>query len=630
MEHTVREIFSVDGLLSQALPEFRQREGQLTFALAVENALYDRHNLVVEAEPGSGKTLAYLLPLLVSGRKALIAVASRLLMQQIISRDLPIAIRALQSKTVVGQLHGRRQYLCPYLAERRSQSREHRSVAVILQAVLRWWREGGSGRLFEYPQALEGSLVDLLSSRTTECQAELCPEFARCPLMRDRKQARDADVLVTNHHLLYSDLSLREEGYSDLLPQMETIVVDEAHRITDIAVSASGRNLSMSKLRQWLRRCQQCLAREVPDLVSVRQYLDRFEPALTHFEQHFAGEFAAVDRDTQWQAIAQLEQGLIRLQALLRAADDRHHTLREIGKNLLQWRLGLSAMNELRERTDNSLVWWRRWQGELVLHANPVLPWSCLSALPASNEANWILTSATLSINGDFSHYVEQTGLSVEQCVLVSPEFDRSVRGRIMLVDDIVEPGDEAFSEQLVERCAPILEAPIRSLFLCSSHAAVKQFAALLRDRVPRLFVQGERPDAELLQDFIASDAGVLLGTGRFWEGMDIPLARLQCVIIDKLPFAAPGDTLQRIKQWDCQRRNKSYFSDLALPQALIRLRQGVGRLVRNEDCEGGIVIGDTRLLRRDYGPQFLAALPTMPRVGSAEAMVEFLQSEFE
>ncbi|HUX72879.1 MAG TPA: ATP-dependent DNA helicase [Steroidobacteraceae bacterium] len=640
MNSEFAELFGADGPLARALPGYSFRPEQAAMAQAVARALAQQDALLVEAGTGTGKTLAYLAPVLLSGRSAIISTGTRTLQDQLFRRDLPMLAQALGMPVNVALLKGRTNYLCRHRLQLATQQGsllgEERGAARILAHVERWAAATKSGDLAELADLPEQSpLRGRITSTRDNCLGQECPQLARCHVLEARRTAQAADVVIVNHHLLLADLALKDEGYGDLLPGADAIVLDEAHQVPDIAAQFFGRT--------WPARQAQILAR---DAAAEMQAAGVQAPLLAAALDELGAHVDAMRRSLgggaarrQWAELP--EEFFERMAALEEALGAVGTRLEELGAGAgtancaRRARAAASALAALRAASDESGV--RMVEAgafDLVLQFTPFEIAARLRECIEARPCAWVFTSATLAIGGDFSHFAARIGLPEARTLHIDSPFDYRDQARIFLPPRMPDPQSPAYGEAFIEACAPLLEAGGgRAFLLYTSYRGLAEGVAALRRRFPDppfpVLVQGQAPREILLTRFRQLGNAVLLATGSFWEGVDVKGQALSIVAIDKLPFASPDDPLLAARLEGIRRRGGNAFMEYQLPQAVLALKQGVGRLIRDFDDFGVIVIGDPRVATKSYGRLFLAALPPAPLIADAAAGARFLAERF-
>ena len=618
---------------AERLPGFRPRESQLRMAQAVTDAIDSAGTLVVEAETGTGKTLAYLLPALMSEGPTLVSTGTKSLQDQLFLKDLPLVMKVLGVQRRVVLLKGRSNYLCPYHLEvNLSDLPAHAGGEVRhqLAIVSRWAERTNSGDLAELKELPEDAPVwPYVSSTRDNCLGQDCPKYADCPLMQARKQALEADLVVINHHLFFADAALREGGIASILPNVRTVIFDEAHQLPEIAADFFGKHLGARQLRELARDAMSqsgVLALSVkPATDALKKATDDLQLALgpegTRDPWERVRELPAVKS-----ALADTADALAELEALL---EPHAKANREIESCLDRCREQGALLAYIGKGKDAEQVFWFEvFSRTFILHATPLSVARAFGQHRAQFPCAWVFTSATLSVAGDFHHYLERLGLADAKTLALPSPFDFRHQSLLYVPDGLPEPNAFSYTDELVAQMLPVIEAAGgRTFFLFTSHRALKRAAELLDGKIPYpLLVQNSVSRRQLLEDFRQLGNAVLLGTSSFWEGIDVRGEALSCVIIDKLPFASPGDPVMAARIERSRADGGNPFFELQLPAAIIALRQGVGRLIRDVDDTGLLVLADPRVVSKGYGRQVLDSLPPMPRTRKLDVVQRFFK----
>ena len=614
-------------MLARHLPGFSPRHAQAAMAELIWATLQNRQHLAVEAGTGIGKTFAYLVPVLMGGKRAVISTGTKTLQDQLYARDLPALGAAIGRPVSVALLKGRANYLCWHRLQLAQQGDLIDAARLRrLADVADWARSSASGDLTEYHDLGEGdALQPWVSSTVDNCLGPKCEHIDECFVVKARRQAQAADVVVVNHHLLLADLALKEAGFGELLPGADVVVVDEAHQLPDIAQQFFGLAIGTRELM--------ALARDLRAEARAAGLAGALEPRADALAKAAAdARLAAADAGRMpWQFTSG---------ALKAAIDVWSAVIYELTDALATAAEAATGLGRLHERCsdlaarldgfvqgdERGLRWIDSSDRVLTVHWTPLDTGAALGTRIDEHGAAWIFASATLAVGADFSHFLSRVGVSdAHTQVLVSP-FDYEAHARLYLPEGLPTPAEPDFVANLLASVWPLLEAAGGGAFLLfTSYRALDQAHAwLARQHLPGpLFVQGHGPRTELLEQFRASGNGILLGTSSFWQGVDVKGEALRIVMIDKLPFASPADPLIRARLDAIRREGADPFTTFQLPQAVLALKQGVGRLIRDFDDRGLIVLGDSRLRTRGYGRVFLESLPPMPLLETpAEALV--------
>ena len=627
------DVFGVDGALAERLPGFTYRAAQQRMAELVAEALTSGRHAVIEAGTGIGKTFAYLLPVLLLRRRAIISTGTHTLQDQLFSRDLPLLGAVVGRPMEVAVLKGRSNYLCWHRldAALRDGTRDAATVAA-LGALDTWGKTSDSGDLTELEDLAEDhALRAQVTSTVDNCLGRECAFFDRCFVVEARRRAQAADVVIVNHHLLLADLALKDSGFGELLPGTDAVIVDEAHQLPDVAQQFFGWSVGTRELESLLRDVY-AEARAAGALAEI----DAAQSALGRAIVTLRAAAGRPEGRTPWIAApAALRDALPEAAGALEELAAALEPLAELTAALKNCReRSLAGAARLREINvadpSEGLRWFDLATGSVTMHWTPLDIGAALAARIEAQNGVWVFASATLAVGADFSHFRRRIGLAPAlETVLPSP-FDYERNARIYLPQGLPDPADEHYVDTLLALIWPLVEAANGGAFLLfTSYRALQRAERWLEGRVApgRVLIQGRGSRSELLNQFRADGNAVLLGTGSFWQGVDVRGRALRLVVIDKLPFAVPSDPLVQARAEAIRRAGGDAFHELQLPQAVLALKQGVGRLIRDFDDRGLIVLGDPRLRTRQYGGTFLASLPSMPVIDDFAAALEFAAS---
>ncbi len=629
-------MFGIAGPLARALPGYAYRAEQTAMANAVGQALACHEPLIVEAGTGTGKTFAYLVPALLSGRSVIISTGTRTLQDQLFHRDVPMLAKALGLPVRVALLKGRTNYLCRHRLELTQQQGSllggERGVARLLARVSRWAATTQSGDLAELTDLPEQSGIwPMITSTRENCLGQECPQFGRCHVFDARRAAQAAEIVVVNHHLLLADLALKDEGFGDLLPGAEAVILDEAHQVPDIAAQFFGQVWSVRQVQILMRDIGAELAAATVRSASITGELSLVEARLDDLRGAFpggAGRYEWVNLPTAFlDILMELETALGDLGKELGKVG-AGAGIQNCGRRAVALAASLGTLGSVPE--DAGLRWVEAAANGLSLHFTPFEIADRLRGYVEARPCAWVFTSATLAIGADFTHFAARIGLPDARTLHIDSPFDYRAQARIYLPAAMPEPQHPTFAARFIDACAPLLEASGgRAFLLYTSYRGLADGVAAMKARFPEppfpVLVQGQAPREALLNRFRELGNAVLLATGSFWEGVDVKGEALSIVAIDKLPFAAPDDPLLKARLEGIRRRGGNPFSEYQLPQAVLALKQGVGRLIRDVEDFGIIVLGDPRLTSKGYGRVFLKALPPSPVITEVAAGVQFL-----
>lgn len=607
-------------------------------ATAVGLALAQAEPLIVEAGTGTGKTFAYLVPVLLSGLRVIISTGTRTLQDQLFRRDVPMLAKALGLPARVALLKGRANYLCRHRLELALQQPSllggERNLPGLLARVSRWGGTTRSGDLAELTDLPEQSAIwPLVTSTRDNCLGQECGQFNRCHVIEARRAAQAADIVVVNHHLLLADLALKDEGFGDLLPGAQAVLLDEAHQVPDIAAQFFGHSWSVRQVQILMRDVMAELTASGTRAPTIAAELAIVEARLDDLRASMPGGAGRHEWSTLPEAfldvLPQLENSLADLARELDALGSEAGTS-ACARRAQLLSTGLGTLATVPDQA--GLRWIDAGTQGLALQFTPFDVADRLRGFIEARPAAWVFTSATLAIADDFSHFAARIGLTEARTLHIDSPFDYRRQARIYLPAGLPEPQHADFAVKFIEACAPLLEVSGgRAFLLYTSYRGLAEGVAALKARFPDppfpVLVQGQAPREALLEQFRQLGNAVLLATGSFWEGVDVKGRALSIVAIDKLPFAAPDDPLLKARLEGIRRRGGNPFSDYQLPQAVLALKQGVGRLIRDFDDYGVIVLGDSRLRSKGYGKVFLKALPPSPVITDAAAAMQFLDA---
>ena len=645
MDDHVGDVLGAEGPFAREVPGFVPREVQMAMAEAVAAAIDERHTLIAEAGTGTGKTFAYLVPALLSGKRVIVSTGTKALQDQLFHRDLPRVRSVLGARLSAALLKGRANYLCLHRLEQARTEGQFASRQQVsdLQRIHAWSTSTRHGDRAELAELAEDSpLWPRVTSTTDNCLGSECAFFNDCFVVKARRAAQEADVVVVNHHLLFADLAIKQEGFGEILPGAHAFILDEAHQVPELAGQFFSVSLSARQLAELVRdTIAECGA--VTGVLGILQPLtEAITTAVRKLRlamDGFPGRAALkrIERDAEVEA--GIEGLRLALEALVNGLAPHNERSRGLDSVHERAQSALARLNQLMDGSARDSVHWYELSAQgFSLHSTPLDLAQPLRELREQSHAAWIFTSATLSIAGDFTHFARQLGLDDPHTVCLQSPFDYQRQALAYLPAGLPEPNTDTHTERVVEAVIPVLAASQgRAFLLFTSHRALRRAADLLADRVPwPLFVQGSAPRHQLLEEFRASGNGVLLGAASFWEGVDVAGDALSVVVIDKLPFAAPDDPVLAARLETLREAGLKPFFDWQIPNAVIALKQGAGRLIRDIHDRGVLVLEavfaalgllvlcDPRLTSKGYGRIFLASLPDMPRTTDIGAVQAF------
>ena len=644
-------VFAADGALASHVHGFRSRDGQVEMANAVADAIDRCGTLIAEAGTGTGKTFAYLVPALLWGGKVIVSTGTKTLQDQLFRKDIPTVRAALGAPVTVALLKGRSNYVCHEHLQRTQENGRltSRQDAVHLRAIVRFAQSTGSGDRAELAAVPETAPVwNLVTSTRDNCLGTECAHYRACFVMKARRAAQEADVVVVNHHLFFADLVLRDEGITDLLPTANTVIFDEAHQLPETATLFFGEAVSTAQLLE--------LARDVlaEGHVHARDAL-RWVDAIAPLEKATRDLRLSLGADAQrlnrnqlppsapfHAALDDVHRRLGELAAVLERQAERAESLEQCWRRALQlaeriarWR----AVDEdgVEAAAVPTIRWLEAFTHVLQLHRTPLSVAEVFDRERSGTPRAWIFTSATLAVKNDFDHFTAQLGLSSTDARSWPSPFDYGTQGLLYLPEGLPDPLSSRYTAAVVEAAWPLIRAAGgRTFVLCTTLRAVRAAGELLRARLDAedldfpLLQQGEGSRSELLERFRQAGNAVLVGSQSFWEGIDVRGRALSLVVIDKLPFAPPDDPVLAARLDALAKRGGNPFMDYQLPTAVISLKQGAGRLIRDEADRGVLMICDPRLVTKPYGRRIWQSLPPFRRTRDADVATAFFDEPEE
>lgn len=639
---SLSDVFSPDGLLASRIPGYRLRPQQLEMAERIAAAIAGNKVLVAEAGTGTGKTFAYLVPALLSGGKVIVSTGTKNLQDQLFFKDIPMVRQVLGAPVQVALLKGRANYVCHYHLKRAQDDGRFftREDAADAARVARFAKQTKTGDKSECSDVPENSPVwNMVTSTRENCLGQDCPNHKECFVLAARREALAADLVVVNHHLFFADVMLRDEGTAELLPACNTVIFDEAHQLPETASLFFGNNVSTSQVLDLARDAR------VEGLASARDCLDL--PKVCGVVEKAAKDLRlTLPVEPARFSLVQLEEragfdnnlvGLIReldvLAALLETQAQRSEGLencwRRAGELVAQLR---RWQNVGKDGADKDYVrWGETYAHSLQLNATPLIIASIMQKQMSGHPRAWIFTSATLAVQKDFSHYCAEMGLADAESAAWDSPFDYGQQAVLYAPTGLPDPNSYSYAEAMIKAAFPVVQASGgRAFFLCTSLRAMRRTHELLQEHLERagldfpLLIQGEGSKNELLERFRRLGNAILVGSQSFWEGVDVRGEALSLVVIDKLPFAPPDDPVlsARIERMKAEGRNA--FMDYQLPRAVINVKQGAGRLIRDETDRGVLMICDPRLVGKHYGKRIWRSLPPMKRTRELEEVLAF------
>ena len=634
----ISNIFSVNGELSQSIKGFRPRTEQIEMAHAVGESIQNKSSLVIEAGTGTGKTFAYLAPALVFGKKTIISTGSKNLQDQLFNRDLPAIKKALNFTGKIALLKGRANYLC---LERLDQVIAQgvlgdKSVLVELSKVRKWNNSTKTGDFTECIELAEDSpIIPQLTSTAESCLGTDCPRYSECYVASARKKALNADLVVVNHHLFFADMAVKESGFGELIPNADVIIFDEAHQLPDIASQYFGQSLTSRQLFDLCKDINIVYRTELKDMQQLGTTSDTLLKVVQDFRlllgngSNVRGNWRELyTQSAVKKSFELLQEKIDFLSEVIKLALGRSQTLDSIFERVE------SIKSQLKRLSETNIVgycYWYEGNGrQFGLHITPLTVADKFGEQLKAKEAAWIFTSATLEVGGTFNHFCQCLGIEdATQKILPSP-FNYSEQSLLCVPRYLPNTNQANTLSSLGEMLLPVIEANKgRCFVLCTSYSMMRGLAEYFREKSNlSILLQGETSKGKLLEQFIKETHSVLVATSSFWEGVDVRGDALSLVIIDKLPFTAPDEPLLKARIEDCRLQGGDPFNDIQIPEAVITLKQGVGRLIRDVTDRGVVIICDNRLVMRNYGETFLKSLPNSSRTRDLNKVIQFLQNK--
>lgn len=635
----INSIFSEGGELCQALPHYSPRDAQIDMAEAVQRAIEDHETVIIEAGTGTGKTFAYLIPALLSGKKVIVSTGTKHLQDQLYDKDLPLLKKIFKYKPVTtALLKGRSNYLCLYrIKTLRQRGRfENKKQVDDFYRIERYAGQDETGDITKLENFQDSTLASHVTSTTENCLHTECPDYEECFIFKARKKAMDADIIVINHHLFCADLSLKQEGFGELLPEADSIIIDEAHQLAETAGLFFSEQIGTKMFSDWLEDFNRLLALEAKDFSShdsvasaIIEGMIELRKLLPEGNKRYAlSEFYQDPKIAD--QLAHIADQLLELVMLTKPLIIRSKTLAQIVERLQELQESWTKITVTSQENpdDNTVVWLETYVHHLMICATPLDISEIFQKNSKGLKAGWVFTSATLAVNGKFAYFCAPLGLSDENTLCLKSPFNYKSNALFYHPPELPEPNHPTYIQKFIRAMLPVItEAKGRTFILFTSYRALNEAAEILKKSLSYpLFIQGDAPKITLIDQFRESGNGVLLGTTSFWEGVDVRGEALSCVIIEKLPFASPGDPIEQAKIDLINKKGLNAFINYQLPKSIITLKQGIGRLIRDPNDYGLLVIADPRLVTKAYGKQFLSSLPDMAKTQKLERVQKFFE----
>jgi len=636
---TIEGIFGTGGLLESRHPGYEFRSSQLAMAEIVDEAFQKHQHAIIEAGTGTGKTLAYLIPAIRSGRRVVISTATKSLQEQLFSKDVPFLQKHFAPSLKAALMKGRNNFLC------RQKVHQFEGQALLKGidevdwfAQIRDWEKltetGDRSELTFLPDDAE--LWHRIDARSDLCTGQKCPEFARCFLTAMKQRAQEADLIIVNHHLFFADLAIRQDDFGSILPEYSAVVFDEAHEIEDVASDYFGRRVSSYQFEELVRDTEAMLRLLKIEAAPLRKHLMRVRERARTFFEHFPERegrfpFGPAERksflEQNHEAFEDLSAAVKRIETELSALNPKPEEVVTLARRGADLRREFEFLLESEEK---SYVYWYERRGKgIVLTATPIDVSEILREKLFNQFDTVVLTSATLAVGGRFDFLKQRLGLQPAKEKVLPQEFDFHDQALLYIPTDMPDVRHESFSRRAAQEITKLLEiSKGRAFCLFTSYAQMRGVYELVSGRIPfPMLLQGTAPKSILLERFRSTPNAVLFATASFWQGVDVPGTQLSCVIIDKLPFAVPSDPIVAARVRALQEDGRNPFAEYQVPEAVLALKQGFGRLIRSKTDRGILAILDNRISRMQYGRIFLESLPDYTTTQDIAQVARFMEN---
>lgn len=635
---SLQEIFAPDGLLARAIGGYRVRDQQVEMAERIAAAINSCSVFIAEAGTGTGKTFAYLVPALKSGGKVIVSTGTKTLQDQLFNKDLPMVRDILKAPVKIALLKGRANYVCHYhlehaQADGRFLTREDAADARRISIFAKVTQSGDKAECLEVSES--SPVWAHMTSTRENCLGQDCPNYKECFVMQARREAMAADLVVVNHHLFFADVMLRDEGMAELLPACNTVIFDEAHQLPEVATLFFGDTVSTAQILDLARDARSEAMTHARDFLALPEASKKMEKAAKDLRLAVgldAGRFSygqLLEKPEFAPALKLLEEEVSNFAALLETQAERAEGLEKCWQRALEL---TQAIGHWQKEVDDGYVRWAEaFTHALQLNSTPLSVANIFRKQMGGHPRAWIFTSATLAVQGKFHHYCAELGLGDPESACWQSPFDYEKQAMLYAPLGMPEPNSFGYTDAVVDAAFPaVVAAGGGAFFLCTSLRAMRRTHELLKARLEDegigmpLLIQGEGSKNDLLQRFRHLGNAILVGSQSFWEGVDVRGEALSLVVIDKIPFAPPDDPVlsARIEQMKQQGRNA--FIEYQLPRAVINVKQGAGRLIRDESDTGVLMICDPRLLSKPYGRRVWQSLPPMKRTKELKDVLDF------
>ena len=633
---SVDDVLGKHGIIEEFIPGFQPRQSQLEMANLIHQAILSKQHYAIEASTGIGKSFAYLVPAFLSNVKVVISTGTKNLQDQLFNKDLPLINKTIISGKKLALLKGRNNYCCPHRINLHRQQRrfQTRHMGSLFDALKQWSETTSTGDIAEFADIPENDSLWFYATSTSEnCLGSDCPEFSGCYVVKARRKAQEADIIVINHHLFFSDQALKEEGFGELLPEVDVMIFDEAHQLPDVASHFFSRTLSKRQLDLLLKDIIDAQISEARESSEIQDACQQQQKSIDDFRL-VLGQFSSRGEWKNIQHAPVIIKGIEELQTSFASLNEQLEAIKARGKDLASCFSRLQSIQQTLSdflQAPDTLVSWYEWNERgFRLMLSPVEVSAPFRRQLDRNSFHSVLfTSATLSANQSFEYFTRRLGLDDIKCARFVSPFDYQRQALLYLPDNLPEPSSDRFAMAFIQECIDLIKATRGNCFiLFTSYRMLTFCAQALATRIPnRLFIQGDKQRSELLQAYMKTPDSVLLGTSSFWEGIDVKGEKLKLVIIDKLPFKSPGDPVYKQRLQLVNKQGGNAFIDVQVPEAIISLRQGVGRLIRDSQDRGIVMIADNRIRLKPYGKQMLNSLPDMKISFDKSEVIDFASS---
>jgi ATP-dependent DNA helicase DinG len=638
MNQTPSDVLGANGIFAESIEGFRQRDSQISLSESIATCIENQGNLLAEAGTGTGKTFAYLVPAILSEKKVLISTGTKALQDQLFFQDLPAVAKRILPRLKVALLKGRSNYLCHLRLEQTKESGRLPSQKLVgdLKKIIQWSAKTKFGDIAEVAAIDESSEIwPLVTSTNDNCQGADCPYFEDCHLVKARRRSLEADVVVVNHHLFFADVALKEVGFGEILPSRDVFIFDEAHQLAGAGYQYFGSSFTSRKVNELIKDVTveyHTVAKDSKVLLDCAEQLTQSmldcRLAMPDWMQKDDFDVLVRNHDFQ-QKIQRVSEILDALHQVLTEQQERSTGLTQCHERCEEIIVSLQTI--MGAQLQDQVKWFESYKRGFGLFLTPLSIAKPFSEHRDKLKASWIFTSATLAVNEQFSHVKHELGIEQAQEMILEAPFDYASQGLLYIPRYMPDPNSDQYMQRLYDEILPIITASKgRAFILFTSYKAMHWFAdELTRTKFEYpVLVQGDGSKIQLLQWFKKKKNCVLLGTASFWEGVDVKGDALSLVVIDKLPFGSPGDPILKAKTKSLRAQGKDPFYELQMQQAALMLKQGAGRLIRDEEDSGVLMICDPRIIAREYGQVFVQSLPGLKRTRNQATVCQFFENK--